>query len=195
MFRLMRNVHLWLGLAFVLMAMIFAVSSLFSIYKPYIETKAEESEIQVRIPPEAASTPRAAARALMAEHDLAGDLRQIQQQDGKVKFRIVRPGESADVEYTAATGEGLVKRRRQGVLDTLMQLHTNHGLWHEYFPANAWSMIALLTSLGLLLLGLSGIYLWFVHNEERRIGTVLLGFSLIFGLVCLIMVRMQGFEG
>ena len=47
----------------------------------------------------------------------------------------------------------------------------------------------------LLLLGLSGIYLWFVHNEERRIGTVLLGFSLIFGLVCLIMVRMQGFEG
>ncbi|MEZ5367128.1 MAG: PepSY-associated TM helix domain-containing protein, partial [Bryobacterales bacterium] len=173
----MRNAHLWIGLVFVLMAMIFAVSSLFSIYRPYIETHQVESEIQVRIPPEAAGTPRAAARALMAEHDLAGDLRQIQEKDGKVTFRIVRPGEFADVEYTASTGEGVVKRKRQGVLETLMQLHTNHGLWHEYFPANAWAVFALLTSAGLLLLGLSGIYLWFVHYDERRIGAVLLGFS------------------
>jgi hypothetical protein len=35
----MRNIHLGLGLIFVLMALVFAVSSLVIIYRPWIETK------------------------------------------------------------------------------------------------------------------------------------------------------------
>jgi hypothetical protein len=191
MFRLMRNIHLGLGLIFVLMALAFAVSSLVIIYRPWLNTKPHDSESTVRLAPEAAANPRAAARLLMVAHGLKGDLRQIQEQGDSVRFRIVRPGEAAEVAYSPSTGEAKIKLRRHGALETLVQLHTNHGLWHEYVPSNLWAAISLLASAGLLLLGLTGIYLWFTHHSERLIGGILLGSGLIFGFVTLLLTRLE----
>jgi hypothetical protein len=72
-----------------------------------------------------------------------------------------------------------------------VQLHTNHGFHHDYLPAQIWSAIAFLTSVGLLLLGASGIYLWYAHHKERVFGGVLLGFSLLFGIVALVLTRIE----
>ncbi|MBI1353523.1 MAG: hypothetical protein GC160_04195 [Acidobacteria bacterium] len=191
MFRLMRNIHLGLGLLFVGMALIFGLSSLVIVFRPRLETKPVDSERQVNISAEAAASPRAAARELMAEHGLAGDLRQIQEDGDTVKFRIVRPGETAEVEYSRSNGQATVKLRRQGALETMVQLHTNHGLWHDYVPSNLWAAISLLTSLGLLLLGVSGIYLWFSFHKERVIGGWLLGLGLAFSLVVLVLTRLE----
>ena len=57
--------------------------------------------------------------------------------------------------------------------------------------SNLWAALSLLASIGLLLLGATGIYLWFVHHNERIIGGALLGFSLIFGFVTLVLTRLQ----
>ena len=187
----MRNIHLGLGLAFVLMALVFAVSSLVIIYRPWLETSPRVSESTVQLSLEAAAHPRAAARELMANYGIKGDLRQIQEDGDSVRFRIVRPGEVAEVEYGRLKGEAKIKVRRHGVLDTLVQLHTNHGLWHEYAPSNVWAAISLLTSIGLLLLGVTGIYLWFAHHSERLIGGVLLGFGLVYGFVTLVLTRLE----
>ena len=187
----MRNVHLGLGLVFVLMSLVFAVSSLVIIYRSWLDTDPQVSEIEVRVSPEAAASPRAAARELMAGHGLAGDLLQIREEDGAVRFRIVRPGDVAEVEYAPATGAGTIKITRQGALETLVRLHTNHGLWHEYLPSQLWALISLLASAGLLLLGATGIYLWFIHHDERVVGGVLLGVGLVFGFVTLILTRLE----
>ena len=57
MFRLMRNIHLGLGLIFVLMALIFAVSSLVIIYRPWLaKSSPRVSESTVRLPLEAAAS-------------------------------------------------------------------------------------------------------------------------------------------
>lgn len=192
MFRLMRNIHLALGLGFFLMALIFAVSSLTAIYRQRLgPAKPEVTETKVQLPPAALSAPRAAAMELMTAHGLRGDLREIKEKGGTVTFRIVRPGEVTDVTYPAATGEAKVTTRRQSALNTLMALHTNHGVWHEYTPANLWAVLAFCTSAGLILLGASGVYLWFKHYNERRIGTVLLASSLAFGLVALYLTRLE----
>jgi len=191
MFRLMRNIHLGLGLIFVLMAMVFAISSLVIIYRPVLNTKPQDTESVVRLSPEAAASPRAAARSLMMAHGIKGDLRQIQAKGDRVSFRIVRPGEAAAVVYEPSKGEAKIKMRRHGPLETMVQLHTNHGLWHEYLPSNLWAAISLLASVGLLLLGGTGIYLWFAHHSERMIGGILLGFSLVFGFVTLLLTRLQ----
>lgn len=190
MFHLMRNIHLGLGLIFVLMAVVFAVSSLLFIYQPGFPD-AQESELTHQVSGEAATSPRALARELMEKYDLNGDLRQIQQDANGASFRIVRPGESAEVEYVRSSGEAKIKRRRLGALQTLLQLHTNHGFWHDFVPTNAWAAISLLTSIGLLLLGASGIYLWFALRSERLIGGVLLGSSLLFGFVTLVLIRLD----
>jgi len=191
MFRLMRNIHLGLGLTCVLMAIVFAISSLVIIYRPLLNTQPLETESNVRLSAGAAANPRTAALALMTEHGVRGDLRQIQEKGDRVTFRIVRPGEVADVAYTRSTGETSIKMRRHSALETMVQLHVNHGLWHEYTPANLWAAISLLASVGLLLLGGSGIYLWFAHHSERVIGGILLGFSLLFGLITLVLTRSQ----
>jgi len=187
----MRNLHLGLGLIFVLMAMIFAVSSLAIIYRPWLGSKPTLSESVVRISPEAAASPGAAARELMANHGMKGELRQIKEDGDAVSFQIVRPGEAVEVRYGRSTGEVKIKLRRHGALETLIQLHTNHGLWHEYVPSNIWAAISFLASVGLLLLGATGIYLWFAHHSERLVGGVLLGAGLIFGLVTLVLTRLE----
>ncbi|MBM3812033.1 MAG: hypothetical protein FJW20_10420 [Acidimicrobiia bacterium] len=189
MFRLMRNIHLGLGLIFVLMALVFALSSLVIIYRPYLNTK--PTDIELTVPLSAQATPRDAARQLMSAHALKGELRQIQEKGDTVRFRIVRPGENAEVVYTPSTGEAKIKMRRHGALETLVQLHTNHGLWHDYLPSNLWAALSLLASIGLLLLGATGIYLWFAHHHERLIGTILLSSGLLFGLTTLYLTRLQ----
>ena len=191
MFRLMRNIHLVLGLLFVLMALVFAVSSMVIIYRPTLNTVAEDTERTVQLSSEAAASPRTAARILMTDHGLKGDLRQIQEKGDSVSLRIARPGETADVAYMKSTGEAKIKTRRYKALETLVQLHTNHGLWHEYVPANIWAVISLLASAGLLLLGATGIYLWFAHYSERLVGGILLAFGLVFGFVTLLLTRLQ----
>jgi hypothetical protein len=192
MFRLMRNVHLALGLLFVLMAVIFAVSSLVIIYRPWLGQSPQDSESKVQISREAAAAPRAAARELMAEHGLKGDLREINEDGDAVSFRIMRPGEAVEVHYSRSSGEATLKTTRHGALETMVQLHVNHGLWHEYAPSNVWAAISLLASLGLLLLGATGIYLWFAHHEERVIGAILLGVGLTYGIVTLVLTRLEG---
>jgi hypothetical protein len=189
MFRLMRNIHLILGLVFVVYALVFAVSSLFIIYRPWLPQTEAESERTVQVTLETAATPRALALELMRNHGLKGDLREIEQNDDGMRFVVVRPGTRAEVEYSRASSAAKIQTHRQGFLETTVQLHTNHGFWHDFLPSNAWALLSLLGSIGLLLLGATGIYLWFCHHEERWIGSVLLVLGLIYSLTTLVLSR------
>lgn len=189
MFGLMRNVHLILGLVFFLFAMVFAVSSLTIIYRPWLPQSREEDERVVRVQPEKAATPRALALELMRNHGLEGDLRQIEHTGNKIRLTIVRPGTRAEVQYSNPGGEAKIVTRRHGLLETLVQLHVNHGFWHDFLPSNGWALLSLLGSIALLLLGGTGIYLWFCHQEERVVGGVLLGVGFVYALTTLVLSR------
>ena len=190
MFRLMRNIHLILGLVFFFYALIFAVSSLAIIYRPWLGLSPADTEQTLAIPAEQAATPRALAMELMRDHGFKGDLRQIEEKDGGFSFEIMRPGTRNEVRYDPGSGKAAIKTRRQGVLETTIQLHVNHGFWHDFLPANAWAMLSFLGSAGLFLIGASGIYLWFCHHEERVIGSILLVAGLVYGITSLVMSRM-----
>jgi hypothetical protein len=189
MFRLMRNVHLILGLLFFFFAALFATSSLAIIYRPWLKLTRSEQEQTVPLPTGQARMPRALALELMQSQGLKGDLRDIKQDGETIRFVITRPGTRCDVRYAASTGEARIRTRRDGFLETLVHLHTNHGFWHGFMPANAWSLLSLLGSAGLFLLGTTGIYLWFNHHEERVIGAVILVAGLIYSLTVLVLSR------
>jgi len=191
-FRLMRNAHLATGIVCVVMAAIFAVSSLVIIYRRWLPAEKAESERSVTVAPDRATTPRALALVLMREHGLRGELRQVQADAAATSFRIVRPGTEAQVRYDPASGVATIRTTRRGALETLVQLHTNHGFWHEFLPSQAWAALSLLASIGLLLLGVSGLYLWFSFHEERVTGALLLGAGLVYGLVTLTLTRLTG---
>jgi hypothetical protein len=189
MFRLMRNLHLIFGLVFFIFAMVFAVSSLVIIYRPWLPQSREDTERTVQVAAEAAATPRALAFDMMRNHDLKGDLRDIEQTEDGMRFVVMRPGTRAEVVYSRASGEAKIETRRQGFLEMLVQLHTNHGLWHDFLPSNAWALLSLLGSVGLFLLGATGIYLWFCHHEERVIGSVIFVVGLIYAVTTLVLSR------
>ena len=189
MFLWMRNTHLILGLAY-FFAAIFAVSSLVIIYRPWLPDSRVDTEQTIKIDAAAATSPRALALELMRNHDFEGDLRQVSEEDGVMKFRIVRPGTHAIFEYTEGSDAVRVKTQRWGWTETFVQLHVNHGFHHEFLPASVWAALSLLGSIALLLLGASGLYLWFVLHEERLIGSVLLVLGLVYGLTSLIWYRM-----
>jgi len=189
MFRLMRNIHLILGQLFFFYAMLFAASSLVFIYRPWLKLPRSEHEQTVRVAAETARTPRALAFELMRNHRLKGELGNIKQEGETIQFMIARPGTRSDVRYSASSGEAKIRTRRDGFLETLVQLHTNHGFWHDFLPANAWSLLSFLGSVGLFLLGATGIYLWFCHHEERVIGFVILGLGLVYSLTTLVLSR------
>ena len=110
MFLWMRNTHLILGLVFLVMVVIFAVSSLTIIYRPWLPTSKEDHERTVAIAAEYAATPRALALELMRNHGLECDLLQIRQTDDEIRFRIARPGTQVQVQYSPARGEAKLGR-------------------------------------------------------------------------------------
>lgn len=190
MFRLMRNIHLGLGLGFVVMAVIFAVSSLYVIYRPWLPSGERVTRRVVSIPAEVATTPRALALELMRNHGMRGDMLDVVERGDSITFSIFRPGAGHGVAYSRATGEARIVKRTWGPGEIMLQIHSNHGFWHESLPEQIWSVLSLLTSIGLLLLGASGIYLWYAHRDERVVGAVLLTAGLGFGLFALVLTRM-----
>jgi hypothetical protein len=191
MFRLMRNVHLGIALAIIVMASIFAGSTIFFMYRSWFPDEVTEAERTVQVTSDAAATPRALALELMRHHGLKGEVLGIAETDEGYAFRVFRPGTEHRVSYSRATGEATIRDRQWRTDQTLMQLHTMHGFWHESRTATLWSVFSLLGSLGLLALGVSGIYLWFVSRAERLVGGILLMLGLGYGLVTLVLTRLD----
>lgn len=56
----------------------------------------------------------------------------------------------------------------------------------------AWAAFVALVSAGLVLLGASGIYMWFTRRPERRIGIVMLALNVVFAVTILALLRAAG---
>lgn len=190
MFRLMRNIHLGLGLIFFLIAVVFALSSMVIIYRPWFPTEQTDTNETVALQPGA--TPRDAALELMRSHGLRGDLRNIRTNGDTSSFVIMRPGTHVRVEYSAATGEAKLRNRQYNFYETLVQLHVNHGFWHDFLPSNLWALLGLAVSVALILLGATGIYLWYLHPKERTIGWMLIAFGFVVPVAALVLSRAGG---
>lgn len=191
MFRLMRNIHLGIALTVIVMAMIFAASTIFFMYRSWFPDEIIETERTIQVAADAAGTPRELAMELIRNHGLQGEVLGITETDGGYAFRIFRPGAEHGVEYSRATGVVTIKDKQWQLGQKLMQLHTMHGFFHESATPTLWSAFSLLTSLGMLALGASGIYLWFVNRAERLAGGVILTLGLSYGLITLILTRMD----
>ncbi|MBK9168979.1 MAG: hypothetical protein IPM24_16120 [Bryobacterales bacterium] len=187
MFQLMRNTHLALGLAFFLVAAMFAFSSVVIIYRPWFPGGPRETNTAVTIEP--ALEPRAAARALMRQHGVRGDLMNVKAGAELSTFGIHRPGTHVNVRYSPSTGHAELRTRRFSFYETMVQLHVTHGFWHDFFSSTIWALLSLTGSIALLVLGATGIYLWYRHPAERTVGSVLIALGLVVPVAALVLSR------
>jgi len=110
-----------------------------------------------------------------------GELTSVENSPGVLKFRVLTSlGGSHDVVYSIATGETTVKTTTISFLTTLAWIHVSHGIW---------AFAAGLVSVGLLMLGATGIYLWFKNHSERWIGSLLVTAGIVIALGLIVSMR------
>ena len=86
------------------------------------------------------------------------------------------------MRYQPGNTEVQVRKKVWPFIGMLVWMHHTFGLDNPYGPNVFWGVLMFLTSVGLLTLGATGIYLWFKIHKERLIGSILLFGGLVFGL-------------
>ena len=192
MYRTVRNLHLVLASLSLPFLIMYGVSAVQMSHSTWFETKPVVRERQMQLPPRQADA-RAVARAVM-EHDgsVRGEVTNIQNSAGGLALRIVVPGTVHEVRYDPASGLTQVKSSVAGVIGMLNRLHHWAGFWHETMPMKVWALAVAIVSAALLVVGLTGLYLWFTRRAERRVGLLLLGINVVFALTVLALVRRAG---
>ena len=187
MYRLLRNTHLLLGLALCSFVLLFGISSIKFAHQDWFAAKPTETHLTVTVDPAEADTPRSLARLLMDREGYRGGLNKIRETEDSFGFNIGRMGTIHEVRYERGSTEVRVKVRVFPFADMLTWMHHTFGVDHEYALHNVWGWLMLITSIGLLALGGTGIYLWFKINRERLVGSMLLFGNLAFGLLLMLL--------
>ncbi|MBM3788665.1 MAG: hypothetical protein FJW30_30380 [Acidobacteria bacterium] len=68
-------------------------------------------------------------------------------------------------------------------------MHFISGMWHETREINWMGLLAGLVSLALVVMGVTGILLWFRMKNERLFGSVLIAVTLLWGLGLMVAMR------
>jgi hypothetical protein len=187
-YRLLRNTHLVLGLLAAVPLLAYAVSAAQMAIPDYRLTPVETRET-FDLPAEVEMSPRRVAQWLMDARGLRGDLTAVSTSKGVASLTIVRPGTSHVARYDGQRRSISVATTRLGALGMLNRLHHAAGISHDYGAINLWGWLLLCVSVALLLIAITGVALWFVRHETRRVGAVVLAAGLLWGGVLLLLVR------
>jgi len=192
MYRIIRNAHLLLASFSLPFLIMYGVSAVQMSHSTWFQAKPAVIERDLSIAPGHADARSVAREIMNRQLDLKGELSNVQPNDSGLTLRIVVPGTVHEVRYDRLSGSVHIKTSIAGVLGMLNRLHHWAGFWHEPASMKAWAAFVSVVSLGLLLLGASGIYMWFTRRSERRTGLVLLGINLIFAGTVLSLMRASG---
>jgi hypothetical protein len=155
----LRKIHLSTGLFLLIFLLAYAISAVDFAHRKWFPHP-HWTTVENRKLPSAITDARVLAR------QWRGELTSVETPPGQLKFRVMTPlGRGYDVTYSIATGDTNVQTTAVSFLTTLAFLHVSHGIW---------TFAVAVVSVGLLTLGVTGLYLWFKNRQERRIGTVLL---------------------
>ena len=181
MYKILRNTHLFLGLFLCLFILTYGVSGVEIAHRSWFSITSVTTEKEIAVP-EAAKSPRALARELMEHHGIRGVLSEVRKTDEGFGFEINRTGTGSEVNYNAATGRAKIRTDARDFLGMLLAIHfTTAGFPEGYWLQSVWGAFVVLVSGALIILGCTGIYMWFKIHAERVIGTFLLIIGLGWG--------------
>jgi hypothetical protein len=188
MYRYLRNTHLLLGTFCSLLVLLYGVSAVQFAHR-WSKFRPPVTEVEVKLTPQATDA-RAVARELMRHHGVRGELEVATRTASGFTLRFRRTGGIHEVQYLEQTGMAKIRTARNNFMNTLGQLHDTRGMWHDTTLLNIWGGFVAITSLSLILIALSGIYLWFKTHGARTLGSVFLGLSLAYGLGLIVALRL-----
>jgi len=186
MYKLLRNTHLILGLLLFWVVLMYGASAVQMAHRVRIEPVITEREITAA----PGLDPRALANDLMAREGMGGEMGNATSLSDGFRFPMTRAGGNSVIAYNRTTGQVHIRETRTGVLGVLNRLHHFHGLHNQTGARNAWGWMVFFASLGLLVLGGTGVYMWFKLHKERLIGGIFLSLNLVVSVALLVALRM-----
>jgi hypothetical protein len=189
MYKWLRNTHLLLGLGVFLFLLMYALSALQMSHPEWFDLKPTLTRERISLDTHVASSARAVAEKLMREHGLRGDVTEVKATVDGFRFRIVRPGENVLVDYSRASGVANLERLALGFMAFINRFHQSAGVRHSYVWLNVWGVLSAIVSIALILISLTGIYLWFKLQQERVTGAILMAVCIAFSLTLIVLLR------
>ena len=185
-FKFLRHMHLILGLLLFWMVMMYAVSAVQMAHRIRIVPVVTESDVMATPGLDA----RPLANELMEKNGISGEMGNVTPVSGGYRFPLNRAGGATQITYDRSTGKTHLRASDTGFWGVLNRLHHFHGLHNQTGVRNLWGWTVLFASLGLFVLGGTGIFMWFKLYKERTIGLVLLGANLVVSVGLLVALRM-----
>jgi hypothetical protein len=192
MYTLIRNIHLLLASFSLPFLLMYALSAVQMSHNSWFHLAPAVHERDVALPTGQTDARELARQVMDRERGIRGELNNVRTTASGFNLSIVLPGTVHEVQYDRSSGNAHVKTSVAGFMGMLNRLHHAYGMWHEPAAMNAWGLVVAAVSLALLILGASGIYMWFTRRPERRIGFVLLAVNLTVGMVLLVLIRSAG---
>jgi len=186
----LRRIHLLAGLFAAAMLLMYGVSAVQMSHPAWVKLRPAVREWRVGIPP-ALGSAREVARALH-QRGVRGELSGVNATTDGWSLTIGLPGTEHRVAYHRETGAADIKTSTRSFLGVLNRLHHAAGWWHESMRMKAWAGLVAAASVALLLMGATGLWMWFARRQDRFAGAILLAANLVFAFTVLALLRQAG---
>ena len=188
-YRLIRDLHLYLGLFISPFALVFAISVFFLVHSwlPRFGSVTSTKRGVPALPlPDGLQTLSGrplieALKPVLEKAGVRGEVGFVRHvvKEEKLVIPVIIPGRETTVSLSLRTGEATIETRETGPADALVTLHKSPGqhgpdIRMNSFYMKAWRWMADATVYLVLFISVSGIYLWYVLRAERAVGLILL---------------------
>lgn len=191
MYRLIRDIHLVLGLAAGLFMAIYGLTagtmSAWPVVAYFTSTTTERIQVPADLDPDLPAP--AVAAALRARGLIEGPTQFVKTSSGAIELGTRRPGVGYEVEWDRGP-QLTIAIERSGFLELLEDLHHLSGMHHEDPRMSYWGVVLFVMSGLSLALGGSGVWLWWLRHKERRVGGILLACTTALAALLIVLVRM-----
>jgi len=187
--RLVRDLHLYVGLFLSPFVLVFAISVFFLVHSwlPRVspETATTRAVSALPLPGDLRMlSGRAlidALRPALEKADVRGEVGFVRHlvKEEKLIIPVTIPGRETTVSISITNREATIVTRETGLADALVTLHKSPGqhgpgIRMNWFFMRAWRWTADATVYLILFVSVSGVYLWYVLRAERKVGFILL---------------------
>ena len=197
-YALVRAFHIYAGLFISPFILIFCISVLAFNHPDFlnrINPVQSSKEIKVRldcIPYD--STNLGTARAILMDLKINGEIDFINKNDSQISFPVNKPGLKTWIAVNTKNDSVIIVQQKEGSVRAMNFLHIMPGQHNVAMRGNSvfmkiWKITVDAVVYLVLLLLLSGIYLWYIPESELRAGlySLMLGLLLFAGLLYLIL--------
>jgi len=189
LYRLIRDLHLYLGLFISPFVLVFAISVFFLVHAwlPGIASKTSTTRVVSGLPLPGdwqMLSGRPLIEALKPALEKAGVRGEVgfirhMVKEEKLIIPVMVPGRETTVSISITNREATIVTRETGLAGALVTLHKSPGqhgpnIRMNWFYMKAWRWLADATVYLVLFISVTGIYLWYVLRAERRVGFILL---------------------